>query len=235
MRNRFYYPAAMRSGDSVELGGEEFHHAVRVHRSRAGEEVELFDGRGKGFVGRIDTIGKTSARIEILDPAPSRELTLELTLCLALIQPDKFELVLQKGTELGVHRFVPLITDRAEVRPERLNPKRERWEKLVLEAAKQSGRASLPALDGPQTFASAVHRDSLRIVFDAEAEPTPLPPTVESLSLFIGPEGGWSDEELALASEAGCAFRRLGPRRLRAETAAIAAVTMAATRFGDLS
>lgn len=232
--NRFYYPGAMKVRQTVELSGEEFHHAVRVHRGRAGEEIELFDGRGSGYRGRILSIGKTSAQIELLDPIPSREPNIQLTLAMALIQPDKFELVLQKGTELGVHRFVPLITDRIDPRPERVEQKLERWRKLVLEAAKQSGRAVVPELVAPLDFSSAIRLDSIRIIFDADTESTPQPQAAATATLLIGPEGGWSDRELALAREAGCAFRRLGPRRLRAETAAIAAVTVALQLFGEL-
>jgi 16S rRNA (uracil1498-N3)-methyltransferase len=234
VKNRFYVPAGLRVGETTDLTGDEFHHAVRVHRSRVGEEVELFDGKGGAFVGRLDAIGRDSASVAVLGPAESRDPALKLDLGLALIQPDRFELVLQKGTELGVGRFLPLITDRAEIRPERVTGKLDRLRKIILEAAKQSGRSHLPVLEEPVRFQEALRSPSARILFDADAKPSELPSRAEHLLLLIGPEGGWSEQELGLAGEVGAHFQRLGPRRLRAETAAIAAVTWAGITFGDL-
>jgi 16S rRNA (uracil1498-N3)-methyltransferase len=235
VRNRFYVPAGLRVGETTDLTGDEFHHAVRVHRSRVGEEVELFDGRGSAFLGRIDAIGRDSATVAVLGSVPARDSKLSVDLGLALIQPERFELVLQKGTELGVRRFLPLITDRAEIKPERLTGKLDRLRKIILEATKQSGRATLPILEEPVPFHKALQSPGVHIMFDTDEEPTETPSRAEHLLLLIGPEGGWSEEELARARQAGAAFQRLGPRRLRAETAAIAAVTWAGIAFGDFT
>lgn len=223
----------MRPGSIVELIGAEFHHAVRVHRSQLGEEVELFDGKGHAFLGRIESIANSSASITILDALESRESDLAIHLALALIQPERFEMALQKATELGVRRFIPLITERTEVRGDRIAGKMDRWRKIILEGVKQSGRASLPDIDTPVEFTDAVRSHGPRIIFDADSPPDDLQ-TPSAVTLFIGPEGGWTPGELDLARRRGCSFQSLGPRRLRAETAAIAAVTLIGVRFGDL-
>lgn len=234
MRHRIYAPELPASGE-VTISGEEFHHASRVVRVREGEEVELFDGRGRGVAGRVSGSGVEELRIVIEREIASRESRIQLTLAMAIIQLEKFELVLQKATELGATGVVPLVTDRVEVRPERYRGKRERWKKIVFEAVKQSGRTKIPRLGEPAALDEAVTVTGLRIVFDAGEKPSEAEPsTVEAMTLFIGPEGGWSERELALARGSGCVFRRLGPRRLRAETAAIVALATAAARSGEL-
>jgi len=141
--------------------------------------------------------------------------------------------VLQSASELGVASIIPMITERIELRAERYRGKAERWQRIVLEAVKQSGRAVVPIMEEPSELASILARPGTKILFDADAPPT-HPPTPTPATLLIGPEGGWTDEELALAREHGCTFERLGPRRLRAETAAMVACAIVAARCGDL-
>jgi 16S rRNA (uracil1498-N3)-methyltransferase len=218
---------------SIEVRGDEFHHAARVARVHEGEDVEVFDGRGHAAEGKIAAIGRDRLRVDIGRQIDSRESPLRITLAPAIIQLDKFELVLQKATELGVAAIVPVISERVEVRPERYRGKEERWRKIIFEAVKQSGRAALPVLSEPKTFDEALKADGIRIVFDADTERSPEPPPGAMMTLFIGPEGGWSDRELAMARAAGCLFGRLGRRRLRAETAAIVALVTVAARYGE--
>lgn len=235
MRNRFYVANGLATDSTVELAGEEFHHAIRVHRSAVNEEVELFDGKSHAFLGRIESITKASATIRVLEPMPARESPLHITLALALIQPDRYELVLQKATELGVARFQPLISERTETRPERIAGRLERWRKIILEATKQSGRATVPVLESPRDLDRILSEQSEKLMFDGETEPSPPPGAMSSAILLIGPEGGWSPRETERARQAGCHFQSLGPRRLRAETAAIAALTVVGARYGDLA
>lgn len=224
MKNRFFTP---RISDSIELRGDEFHHAVHVARSRVGEEVECFDGAGRNVIARFTTVERDAAFLEVVGDAPSREPAVHLTLALALIQLEKFELVLQKGCELGVSAFLPLITERTEIRTERVAGKRERWEKILLEAVKQSGRSRIPQLLAPAPLADALRRDEQMIVFDLdESSGEPALEQASATTLFIGPEGGFTAGELDEARNAGAVIQRLGPRRLRAETAAIAAVAL---------
>jgi 16S rRNA (uracil1498-N3)-methyltransferase len=230
MRHRIFVDAI---APEVTVTGEEFHHSVRVVRVRVGDEVELFDRAGNAARGTIQRVDRDSAVIVTGQALPSRESPLAVHLAMAVIQLEKFELVLQKATELGVRSILPMTTARVELRPERYANKRERWEKIVFEAVKQSGRAFVPAIGEPVAFADVIRRTGPRILFDADAESSTIERTQE-VTLLIGPEGGWTEEELGAAREVGCLFQRLGPRRLRAETAAIAAMSVIASRFGDL-
>jgi 16S rRNA (uracil1498-N3)-methyltransferase len=231
MRHRIHVSAL---AESVRVEGDEFHHAIRVVRARAGEEVELFDDAGRLARATIESVDRDHAIVRMLEELPSREASLALTLAMAIIQLEKFELVLQKATELGVRTIVPLVTDRIELSKERYAGKMERWQKILLEAVKQSGRSVAPVLEEPAAFEDVVAREGLKLFFDADAARAPHREAPAAATLFIGPEGGWSDEELRLARHHQCTFERLGPRRLRAETAAIAALAIVAARWGDI-
>lgn len=225
MRNRFYLPIDLAPGAIVQLAGDEMHHAARVHRTQIGEEVELFDGKGRAVLAAVRDIGKESMDLEILSTvAESREAGVALELAMSLIQPEKFELVLQKGTEIGVRTFLPLITSRTDVKPERIRGKAERWEKILLEAAKQSGRSMIPEIERAAPIEQALARPGTNVLLDPSGDAAP--PVGDSIRLFIGPEGGFSDEELESARSMSVSIWSLGPRRLRAETAAIAAAAM---------
>ena len=229
MNHRFFVPDGIEIGATIALSDEERHHA-RVLRVRDGEEVELFDARGRNFVARFSENG-----VIILNETVNREPSAAIHLAMSIIQLDKFELVLQKATELGVRSIIPLITERIEIRAERYRGKAERWEKIVFEAVKQTGRGVIPRVEAPQELEAALDREN-KILFDADAVSTATcPPSPSAVTLFIGPEGGWTDNEIALALARECAIERLGPRRLRAETAAIAACVVVEARWGDLN
>jgi 16S rRNA (uracil1498-N3)-methyltransferase len=227
MRHRFFIDADLISGSTVALSHDEQHHA-RVVRVREGEEVEVFNGRGASFVAKY-----TSEGLQILGAAPDRETRMAIHLAMSIINLDKFDIVLQKVTELGVRSIIPLVTERVEIRAERYRGKAERWRKIVFEAVKQSGRSVIPLVEEPQAFDEIVKRDGTKILFDADSEDAGQQ-VANAATLFIGPEGGWSERELQLAREHGCAFERLGIRRLRAETAAIVATAFVAARAGDI-
>jgi 16S rRNA (uracil1498-N3)-methyltransferase len=229
MRHRFFIDRDLEAGAVVALAGEERHHA-RVLRVREGEEVEVFNGRGTSWLARYDS----AEAILLLGPAAGRELRLPLHLAMSIINLEKFELVLQKATELGVASIIPLVTERCEIRPERYRGKAERWDKIVFEAAKQSGRAVIPKVEAPTEFAEAIKRDGMRIIFDADEPPSATQQLSNPATLFIGPEGGWSEAELKAARSHDCAFQLLGPRRLRAETAGIVSVALTAARLNDI-
>lgn len=230
MRHRIFVDAL---SPEVTVTGEEFHHSVRVVRVRVGEEVELFDRAGNAARGIVQRLDRDSAVIATTESLPSRESPLAMHLAMAVIQLEKFELVLQKATELGVRSIIPMVTEYVELRRERYANKRERWERIVFEAVKQSGRAAIPRIEETQDFADVIARGGPKILFDADAEPSSID-RLDEVTILIGPEGGWSAEELRDAGAGGCLFQRLGPRRLRAETAAIAAAAVISSRFGDL-
>jgi 16S rRNA (uracil1498-N3)-methyltransferase len=234
MLHRFHVPQPLLPGEVAAITGEELHHALRAVRLREGEEVELFDGAGSAARGTVEELAREEIRVRLTALVPSRESPLAMTLAMAVIQLEKFELVLQKATELGVRAIIPLESERGEVRPERYKGKGERWERIVFEAVKQCGRSVIPTLAAPASFDDLVTAGGTKLLFEADAEPASLPVLLQAVTLFIGPEGGWSERELALAREHGCLFQRLGPRRLRAETAAIVACTNVQRTGGDL-
>jgi len=227
MHHRFFIDADLAAGNTLALSHDEQHHA-RVVRVRDGEEVEVFNGRGAAFVATY-----SGDMLQIVRAAPDREARMAIHLAMSIINLDKFDIVLQKATELGVRSIIPLVADRVEIRAERYRGKGERWRKIVFEAVKQSGRSVIPVIEEPQPFDEIVKREGTKIIFDADAEETRQKLT-NTATLFIGPEGGWSERELQLAREHGCAFERLGIRRLRAETAAIVATALVAARAGDI-
>lgn len=227
MKHRFFIDADLTEGSAVSLDRDERHHA-HVVRVREGEEVEVFNGRGRAFLARY-----SSEQLQLAGPAPDREMRVALHLAMAIINLDKFDLVLQKATELGIASIIPLATDRVEIRAERYRGKGERWRKIVFEAVKQSGRAIIPTVEDPMPLQQALEREGRKIVFDADTSPS-LTEREGPATLFIGPEGGWSENEIRAAREHGCSFEQLGIRRLRAETAAIVATALVAARSADI-
>lgn len=230
MRHRIFVD---NLSDSVTVTGDEFHHSVRVVRVREGEEVELFDRAGRVAKGTIESLTRDQATIRVTEEIQSRESKIDVHLAMSIINLEKFELVLQKATELGVKSMIPLVTERIEMRKERYAGKLERWRKIVFEAVKQSGRSVVPEIEEPKAFAEVVQRAGDKLLFDGDAEASPWPLSLQSVTVFIGPEGGWSHDEIRIAQSHGCAFGRLGPRRLRAETAAIVAITIIEERYDD--
>jgi len=249
-RRRFYAPPeALSPGESVTLSAEETRHARDVLRLERGEEVCVFDGEGREYRGAIAELNRDSVRVEVLEQVePARpESQLHLTLCVALLKGEKFDLVVQKATELGATRFIPVVTNRADVRirsDDDARRKLMRWQRIVLEASKQCGRARLMKIDAPVAFAELIERaeqeDELRLMF-AEREGSSFSEVLKELELMpakaialIGPEGGWTDGEIDEANKNGWRIVTLGGRVLRAETAAIVAATLLQHRFGDL-
>ncbi|HEY2091849.1 MAG TPA: RsmE family RNA methyltransferase [Thermoanaerobaculia bacterium] len=235
MRHRIFTPEPFAPGDRIAIRGDELHHSLRVVRVREGEEVELFDGKEAAARGVVTKADHDELVVNVLTIIDAREAHVSITLAMSIIALDRFELVLQKATELGVRSILPIVTERVEIRPERYRGKQERWERIVFEAVKQCGRARLPLLEPPVPFSEAIERPGAKIMFDADVEPSPpLAPSPELAILFIGPEGGWSETELEIARAAGVRFRKLGSRRLRAETAAIVAIARVLAESGEL-
>ncbi|HEX8852739.1 MAG TPA: 16S rRNA (uracil(1498)-N(3))-methyltransferase [Pyrinomonadaceae bacterium] len=263
-RRRFYAPPESfeRDGASLFLSEDETRHLRDVLRLRAGDEAFVFDGVGAEFrcvVAEAGGRGRDArARLEVRErvEAPRPESPVALTLCAAVLKGEKFDLVVQKATELGVARIVPVETKRAEVRVVRDGRevregrdvreavrRVERWRRLALEAAKQSGRARLPAVEEPRTLdtllADADAADGPRLLF-SEREGAPLAAACEArtrvsrMKALVGPEGGWEDEEIASARRHGWSIVTLGGRTLRAETACIAVVVLLQHLYGDL-
>lgn len=250
---RFYASKSAFTPDeeSVVLDADETLHLRDAVRLRDGDEVFVFDGTGREFRCAVKTINRNSSELKVLSEVePTRpESPLHLTLALALLKHEKFDLVVQKATELGVSKILPLTSERADVRPrsdDHAGKRVARWQRIALEAAKQSGRARIPEIVQPMDFATLVKDFSdadpakiLRIMF-SEREGQSFgtlregSPNLHNLIALIGPEGGWADSEIQLARDGGWSIVTLGGRTMRAETAAIAIVTLLQHRFGDL-
>jgi 16S rRNA (uracil1498-N3)-methyltransferase len=249
-RRRFYAPPSAFSAelDSVGLASDEARHLRDVLRLKPGDEVYVFDGTGSEFHCRVEESRRDSADLKIISKAePARpESPLQLTLAVALLKGEKFDLVVQKATELGIARVVPLITRYADIRlrDETDAVKRvARWQRIALEAAKQSGRAVVPEVNNPVSFASLLQNtaDGMpRMLFSERAGQSlseaakAIPAGVSRVTALVGSEGGWADEELAGARDAGLTVVTLGGRTLRAETAAITVVALIQHLYGDL-
>ncbi len=238
---RFYADLEMAEGRNVTLDAEESRHIRDVLRLRVGDEVALFDGRGREFAARIDEILKKETRLgivrEIVPTAPESEF--RLTLAVALLKSDKFDLVVQKAVELGVTGLIPLVTRRTDVKPNDVGKRAERWRKIALEASKQCGRAQLMDVAEPVEFSKfcAERNGEASVAIFSERGGAPfgsLPPS-KALTSVTGPEGGWDDAELELAKSSGFSVITLGGRILRAETAAVSIAAILQHRFGDLN
>lgn len=250
-RRRFYAPpeAFSPDGTSARLSDDETRHLRNVLRLKPGDQIYLFDGAGNEFHCQVQTISRDSTELVVLGQveAAQPESSLNLTLAVALLKGEKFDLVIQKATELGVTRIIPVMTSRADVRIKDDNDaqkKMSRWQRIVLEATKQCGRARLLRIETPTALANVISvsdkTTELRLMF-AERQGVSL---LQALSVsqnqpqivtaVVGPEGGWSDEEIEEAAAAGWKIVTLGGRTLRAETAAIAVATLIQHRFGDL-
>ncbi len=241
IRRRFFAPpSAFNFGKRVvTLASDEARHLREVLRLKPGDEVQVFDGAGKEFRAVVSQARRESAELEIVDEiAPARsESPLQLTLAVALLKGEKFDLVVQKGTELGVNRFIPLSTRFADIRlrDEADAAKRvARWQRIALEAAKQCGRAVVPEIKTPTPFDSIIHTNPCYLFSERDGQPLNTDLKTESLIAIVGSEGGWSDEELDQARAANVPIVTLGGRVLRAETAAITAAVLLQHLYGDL-
>lgn len=239
MLRRFYSKEIDPDAGTVSLDRVQSSHAKLVLRLREGDPVSVFDGRGHEFECEISELNKKETRLRIIRESapPADESPVELTLAPSLLKNDKFDLVIQKAVELGVTCLVPLIADRTEIQARKASSRTERWEKIVIEASKQCGRATLMEIESPSEVSDIASKTvELKVVF-AERGGTAFPEVVSpgSVLAIVGPEGGWEEYELEQLTDAGFEMVTLGSRILRAETAAIAAAALLQHRFGDLA
>lgn len=241
--DHWFFLTGMRAGRGGQVDLSPISHQLRhVLRLRQGNRITLLDGSGAAYPTQIEALDTERATGRVLgEEQVQSEPRVSLVLYQCVLRRERFEWVLQKGTELGVSRFVPVISRRTVVRPAaRLLPKYERWHAIVREAAEQSRRGRLPALGDPLLWDEALERGTgLRLLAWEEAgeSSTGLNPAVSEageVALLVGPEGGISKEEAATAMDQGWGPLSLGPRILRAETAAVAAATVVMYAAGEI-
>jgi len=239
---RFYVDAPLQSGGSCVLPEDAAHHAVHVMRLRTGDEVVLFNGRGGEYSGRIARVEKLRISADVLAHHPiERESALRVTLVQAVSAGDRMDFTVRKAVELGVAEIQPVLATRSVARPkgERAQSRREHWQKVAIAACEQCGRNRIPEVQ-PLIVDAAAYRPSsdtaLKILLSPLAE---LPFSAackkaeSEVMLAAGPEAGFTAEEEAAFVYSGFVPARLGPRVLRTETAALAALAALNALRGD--
>ena len=238
--HRFFVPPDCITGERVVFPPDQAHQIRKVLRLRTGDRVIALDGSGAELTVRLEHMGT-----EIVGAVEERgQNQAEPAACVVLYQGllkgAKFELVLQKCTEIGVSRFVP-VTSARSIPSEPSSARQQRFETIVREAAEQSGRGRLPAVSAARPFSSAIQDavvEGAALLLWEDEKIARLRDVVEpssaAIGLFVGPEGGFTQREAELASEAGARVAGLGSRILRSETAAMVASTLVLARLGEL-
>jgi 16S rRNA (uracil1498-N3)-methyltransferase len=237
MRERRFFVPHLVNLEEVEIRGSEAYHLSHVLRLGLGDDIVVFDGRGRHYRAILARVEGDFAVAHQLQELPPSESPLELTLAVAIPKGDTMRLIIRMITELGVVRVIPLVSDRTvSGRAATAKAKIERWGRIALEACKQSGRSRIPEIDTPVSFDELSHVDlpDFRILVTPGGESSlstrPQSPTVA----LIGPEGGWSQEEADWAKANGFLELGLGPRTLRTETAAATVASILQWEFGDM-
>jgi 16S rRNA (uracil1498-N3)-methyltransferase len=255
---RVFVDGELQSGSLVELPRETGAHLAKVLRARSGDEVVLFNGDGREFTGVIEKVqgSRVSAAIGAARPM-DRESPFQLTLVQCVPRGDRMDFIVQKATELGVVRIVPVLSQRSVVRLDESQSvsKQAHWRAVAVSACEQCGRNRVPSVDAPLPLlnylgalaSQAKAGDVLRLVLEPEPERArrterggrsidiASSPSASHAQIAIGPEGGFAAEELEAFDLSTFSRLALGPRVLRTETAAIAAIVVLQARFGDMS
>ena len=233
MARRRFFVDAVHSG-RAQIAGDDAHHLTRVLRVEPGQMYEISDNR-QVYLASIEAARKDLVSFTIVERLPPDEPRVQIALYASLVRFEKFELMLEKATELGVAHIAPVAAERSEKGLDRAAIKRSaRWLRILREAGEQSRRTSLPQLDVPLRFTQALRSaPGLRYLLDEDSAAKPIldaipaqRTTAQQVSLLVGPEGGWSARERAAAIEAGWSPVSLGPSILKAETAVIAALAI---------
>jgi 16S rRNA (uracil1498-N3)-methyltransferase len=225
-----YLPLPSIQDDRIRIQGEEHHHLI-VARVEPSETIEIFDGKGSVWSGQVESAGKREVVVRLAETRQSAREPFDLILGLAMIRIAAFELALEKAVEVGVTRIVPFTAARSNVTP---GNRFDRWTRILIEAVKQSKRYWVPQLEAPKSFTDVLSVPAeCRILF-TERDGGPLSGLAAGASVLylIGPEGGWTDMEIAAAKATGFRLTSLGPSILKAETAAIVGAALIRYELG---
>ncbi|MDR2015135.1 MAG: 16S rRNA (uracil(1498)-N(3))-methyltransferase [Azoarcus sp.] len=235
---RFYFPGVLPHGGEVGLPPAAAHHALKVLRLGSGDPVALFDGSGGELHARLDVRASLAVAVDGQWQEVSREPPLDIVLVQALASGDKMDWIIQKAVELGASGIIPVQATRSVLRlaGERADKKLGHWRQVIIAACEQCGRNRLPFIAPAQSLAAYLARakETTRLVLVPGGERlSAIQPVPSPIEILVGPEGGWSDEELALCLRADGRTVGLGPRVLRTETAGLAALAALQARAGD--
>lgn len=237
---RVFHPGGGIEGERIVLDAEESHHLLRVLRARDGDPVEVFDGRGAAWSGTVEGSAGGAAILRVGAAIGGRtDPDFAVVIHQALCRPEKLEWVLQKGTEIGVAAFDLLAAARADAAAPSAT-RIDRYRRVLVEACKQSGRRRVPSLSGPSPIPGPPGPGASGVVLDLDARAAPLAAILEgprpvALHLAVGPEGGFTREEVDVMEATGWRAAGLGPRTLRTETAGVIAAALALHRWADLA
>ena len=239
--SRFYVNLPLHVGEQITLPPMVFHHVIKVLRKSEGQEIILFNGDNSDYRSVIHQVEKKQANVMIQERLPSTpESNLVTTLAQGISKGQRMDLTLQKAVELGVNRIVLIKNDRSNVRikEDNLDKKMLHWQNVIISAAEQSGRSVIPQLHEPISISEWLQKDTsdLKVVLSPTATQTldAIESPATTISLLIGSEGGFTDDEIQDAVESGYQAIRLGPRVLRTETAAFTALAVVQAKWGDL-
>ena len=252
MRNpRIYQAESFTVGQTQSLSDDAFGHTVRVLRLKEGDSITLFNGVLEQdtdqpsyyeYQAKLCNVGKKKADIEIISKnVVANESPLNIHLGQGISRGERMDFTLQKSVELGVNTITPIFTERCGVKlnGERLEKKREQWQKIVISACEQSGRCTVPVVEQAIYLDDWLKQETsaLKLNLHPKAQHSIMSLPIESkrVRLLIGPEGGLSDDEIMRANDAEFHDVLLGPRVLRTETAALMAITVLQCRYGDLT
>lgn len=245
---RLFLPIIEWANGIVHISGEEARYLRSVLRCKAGDNVQIFDGKGRSFISIINVITKKEVTVKLLESTQfDAESPLNLILIQGLLKADKMELIIQKSTELGIKEIIPAITERSQVRETGKIP---RWMKIAENSSRQCGRIRIPAIHELVVFKDLFTKylsTAIRGIIFWEEGGLPLKDALSNLALsknpytadsplliFIGPAGGFTEDEVHIAASAGLITASLGKRILRAETAAISSIAIIQTILGDM-
>jgi len=239
---RIYEPATLQVGQTIALSEDGANHIGRVLRMQPGQQLELFNGDGNQYPATIASVGKKSVEVTIdRCDAQSVESPLAIHLGQVISRGDKMDFTIQKSVELGVTCITPLFSERCGVKlpADRLEKKREQWQKVVISACEQCGRNIVPEVRMPMELDAWLAEETKELKLNlhprAEYSINTLPVPAHGVRLLIGPEGGLSSDEITRTVQEDFKEMLLGPRVLRTETAALTAITALQCRFGDLA
>lgn len=244
MTARFYAPALLVPGTSIDLPDEEAQHATRVLRLGAGAPVRVFDGQGREFTALVVEAGRKGVRLEIgAASRPAAEPRVAVTLVQSVLKGDKMDDVVRDAVMLGVTAIQPVVTERSEVSLVTLQrgARRERWQRVAVASTKQCGRAVVPVIAAPSMLAPVLRASAAALAVMCVEPGLPagggsismLAQTApESACVIIGPEGGWTPDEVALGA-GRASLVTLGDRTIRADAMALVALTALFTRWRE--